>query len=179
MNLFGKYLANSLQNGYLIGVSFSPVFIKLLYEDPVEFDDLLSIVSKEESERYKYLLEAGDDLEDACLYFTTVVDKKKGTEIELKEDGKEIPVTKENVNEYLELLSKVLIQDRFKAEINAFREGFNTVFSLDVVRKWIRPQEFWALTAGTKEITPEIVIGYTVFSGGQEMHNSWFRRYIQ
>ena len=70
--------------------------------------------------------------------------------MELKEDGKEILVTKDNVKEYLELLSKVLIQDRFKAEINAFREGFNTVFALDIVRKWIRPEEFWALTAGTK-----------------------------
>ena len=54
-------------------------------------------------------MEAGDDLEDACLFFTTIVDKKKGTEIELKEGGKEIPVTKDNVNEYLKLLSKVLI----------------------------------------------------------------------
>lgn len=35
MNLFGKYLANSISNNYLMGVSFSPVFIKLLYEDPV------------------------------------------------------------------------------------------------------------------------------------------------
>lgn len=56
MTLFGKYLANSFSNGYLIGVSFSPVFIKLLYEDPVNFDDLMTLVSKEEAERYKYLL---------------------------------------------------------------------------------------------------------------------------
>ena len=60
MTLFGKYLANSFSNGYLIGVSFSPVFIKLLYEDPVNFDDLMTLVAKEEAERYKYLLELGD-----------------------------------------------------------------------------------------------------------------------
>lgn len=37
MNLFGKYLANSLINGYLIGINFSPTFIKLLYNDPITF----------------------------------------------------------------------------------------------------------------------------------------------
>ena len=33
MELLGKYLANSFLNGYLIGVNFSPIFVKLLYED--------------------------------------------------------------------------------------------------------------------------------------------------
>ena len=33
MNLFGKWLANSILNSYLIGINFSPVFIKLLYEE--------------------------------------------------------------------------------------------------------------------------------------------------
>jgi hypothetical protein len=58
MGLFGKYLANSITNGYLIGVSFSPVFIKLLYEDPIGIEDLLAVVSKDEAERYKYVLGA-------------------------------------------------------------------------------------------------------------------------
>ena len=41
MELFGKYLANSILNGYLIGVNFSPVFVKLFYRDPIDFEDLL------------------------------------------------------------------------------------------------------------------------------------------
>ena len=47
MELLGKYLANSILNTYLIGVNFSPVFIKLLYEDEVNFDDLLAVVPPE------------------------------------------------------------------------------------------------------------------------------------
>lgn len=47
MELLGKYLANAILNTYLIGVNFSPVFIKLLYEDPVTFDDLLTVISPE------------------------------------------------------------------------------------------------------------------------------------
>lgn len=46
MNLFGQYLANSIINGYLIGINFSNTFIKLLYEDPITFDDILSVLSK-------------------------------------------------------------------------------------------------------------------------------------
>ncbi len=55
MELFGKYLANSILNSYLIGVNFSTVFIKLLYQDPIDFDDLLAVISEEEGKRYKYL----------------------------------------------------------------------------------------------------------------------------
>lgn len=47
MNLFGQYLANSLINGYLIGINFSNTFVKMLYEDPITFDDMLSVLSKE------------------------------------------------------------------------------------------------------------------------------------
>ena len=58
MTLLGKCLANSFLNGYLIGVNFSPVFVKLLYNDDVSFEDLLTVVPKEEADRYRYLLSA-------------------------------------------------------------------------------------------------------------------------
>ncbi len=45
MELFGKFVANSILNTYLVGVNFSPAFIKLLCNDPVDFDDLLAVVS--------------------------------------------------------------------------------------------------------------------------------------
>ena len=46
------------------------------------------------------------------------------------------------------------------------------------MRRWIRPDEFWCLTAGVKNLTPEDVIDYVVFQGGMEKQNGWFRRYI-
>ena len=47
MELFGKFLANSILNSYLIGINFSPVFVKMLYNDPVDFEDLLEVVPEE------------------------------------------------------------------------------------------------------------------------------------
>ena len=41
MEVWGKYMANSILNNYLLGISFSPVFIKMLYEQPISFEDLL------------------------------------------------------------------------------------------------------------------------------------------
>lgn len=46
MKLFGSFLANSFINGYLIGVNFSTTFIKLLYDDPITFEDVLSVLPK-------------------------------------------------------------------------------------------------------------------------------------
>lgn len=47
MSLFGKYLANSFLNGYLIGINFSTTFVKLLYEDTITFEDMLTVLPKE------------------------------------------------------------------------------------------------------------------------------------
>jgi hypothetical protein len=44
MSLFGKFLANSFMNSYLIGINFSPTFVKLLYNDPITFDDMLAVL---------------------------------------------------------------------------------------------------------------------------------------
>lgn len=34
--------------------------------------------------------------------------------------------------------------------MEAFRKGFESVISLNLLTKWIRPHEFWCLTQGTK-----------------------------
>lgn len=73
----------------------------------------------------------------------------------------------------------MLLTKRYKEVLEAFRKGFETVIELDIIKKWIRPNEFWCLTAGTKEITAELVLKYITFSGNNiESISGWFRRYI-
>lgn len=43
MEVWGKYLANSFLNTYLIGMSFSPVFVKMLYGMSIDYEDLLEV----------------------------------------------------------------------------------------------------------------------------------------
>jgi len=82
MELFGKLLANSLLNNYLLGISFSTTFVQMLYEQDTNFQDLLAVLTPEERRQYEYLLKATpEDFEHLDLYFTVMVDKKKCIEI--------------------------------------------------------------------------------------------------
>ena len=40
MLTFGKFLANSILNNYLIGIDFADAFVKVLYGKEVYFNDL-------------------------------------------------------------------------------------------------------------------------------------------
>ena len=80
--MWGKYLANAILNSYLIGMNFSPVFIKMLYESEIDYEDMLEVLPDDESKQYKFLLTAPPEaFEDLCLFFTVVVDKKKSIEV--------------------------------------------------------------------------------------------------
>lgn len=37
MSLWGKYIANSFLNSYLIGINFSPVFMKLVIDQAIDY----------------------------------------------------------------------------------------------------------------------------------------------
>ena len=39
--MWGKYLANAILNSYLIGMNFSPVFVKMLYGQQIDYEDML------------------------------------------------------------------------------------------------------------------------------------------
>ena len=57
---------------------FSPVLVKLLYEQSIDYEDLLTVLPIEQKKQYEYLLKASpDDFEDLDLYFTVMIDKKK------------------------------------------------------------------------------------------------------
>ena len=43
MEAWGKYVANSILNSYLLGINFSPVFIKMVYGEEIDYRDMLDI----------------------------------------------------------------------------------------------------------------------------------------
>jgi hypothetical protein len=48
MTIWGKYIANSIINGYLTGMYFAIPFVKIIYDEPVSYRDLLEISTKGE-----------------------------------------------------------------------------------------------------------------------------------
>jgi E3 ubiquitin-protein ligase TRIP12 len=72
----------------------------------------------------------GAKLEDLCLDFTLPGDES----YELKAGGSDIPVTINNIEEYIELLQDIIAGSGISQQVAAFREGFNCLFAIDDLR---------------------------------------------
>lgn len=71
MKTFGKFLASSILNNYLIGIDFADSFVKALYGETISFNDLKDLVGGDEFSRYEHMLKATDsELEDMMVDFT-------------------------------------------------------------------------------------------------------------
>lgn len=69
------------------------------------------------------------DIEDLALDFTV-----PGYDIELRPNGKEIPVTRTNVKEYIEGVLDAVVGKGIALQAKAFREGFSKVFPVTDLR---------------------------------------------
>jgi E3 ubiquitin-protein ligase NEDD4 len=79
-----------------------------------------------------YILE--HDAEDLDMTFSTEDERFGETlEIDLKPNGRNIPVTNENKQEYVDLLTEWRIQKRVESQFNAFIDGFNELIPPDLV----------------------------------------------
>ncbi|KAF9109166.1 Ubiquitin fusion degradation protein 4 [Mortierella sp. AM989] len=86
----------------------------------------LNLPSKERESTLKNIELHGSKLEDMSLDFTLA----GFPEIELKSGGSNIPVTIYNVEEYISLTLDFTVGRGIEAQVAAFREGFNNVFSI-------------------------------------------------
>lgn len=66
-------------------------------------------------------------IEDLCLDFTLPGD----TSLELKTGGADIPVTINNVEEYIDLLQDKIAGSGIAKQMESFRQGFDQLFALD------------------------------------------------
>lgn len=80
----------------------------------------------------------------------------------LKPDGENILVCKSNVEEYVDLMSRFLLRDGIEKQLQAFKDGFDSVFSMDAL-KCFEPLEFQMLLSGDQapSWTYDDLINYT------------------
>jgi E3 ubiquitin-protein ligase HECTD1 len=71
-------------------------------------------------------------------------------------------VNKSNVEEYVDLMSRFLLRDGIQKQIEAFKQGFDSVFSMDSL-KCFEPDEFQLLLSGDQapSWTYDEIINYT------------------
>ncbi|CAG8760709.1 14718_t:CDS:2, partial [Acaulospora colombiana] len=90
----------------------------------IETDETLN--QMERSKRISKLEVNGVTLEDMCLDFTV----PGYDDLELKASGKDISVNTTNVEEYIELVIDTIIGRGARPAVQAFKEGFSTVFPI-------------------------------------------------
>ncbi|XP_071085244.1 E3 ubiquitin-protein ligase TRIP12-like isoform X2 [Haliotis cracherodii] len=169
----GKFLAKALMDSRMVDLPLSPVFYKWLlgqehsvtsadlqHIDPVvakSFRQLEDIVhqkkrilsDKSHTEESRQLaLDSltldGCSIEDLDLTFTL----PGYTTIELKKGGKDVPVSLDNLEDYLQLVTHWSIVEGVSRQFDAFREGFESVFPLSSLQCFY-PEELEQLFCGS------------------------------
>lgn len=134
----GIFIARSMLDNRIVDFNFNKLFFTLTHE-LARYDELpkymeninqsisiISCIDKQIGNSLKYLYEHKNNAEKIEeLYLTFIL---PGTDIDLIENGKNINVTAENIIQYIELLISYIIGSGIKTQLQAFIDGFSTVF---------------------------------------------------
>lgn len=123
----GRLMAKCLLEGHLLTVHFSLPLLKHLLGVPISFSDLEFL--DEELYRNVCWLRDNENVASLCLDFTVQrIDGNDDMIIEeLKPGGKDILVTDDNKEEYLDLLMKHKMFDSVKDQVSALLQGIYDV----------------------------------------------------
>ncbi|KAI9024966.1 hypothetical protein CLU79DRAFT_745637 [Phycomyces nitens] len=177
LNLFktlGQFVAKAMLDFRIIDIPFSVAFFKLALDESVDQDSLIkdidptlnrsldtlqsyidqknAIYADTTKNMMQQIKEAQNItvnnavLKDLCLDFTLPGDPS----IELKPGGSEIPVTINNVEEYVSLLKDSLVGSGVAQQLDVFRKGFNGLFAIDDL-KILSHQELVSLFGKSSE----------------------------
>ncbi|KAF8638999.1 hypothetical protein AX17_001801 [Amanita inopinata Kibby_2008] len=130
----GRILGKAMYEGILVDVAFAGFFLAKWLGRQSFLDDLSSL----DPELYKgliYLKHYTGNPEDLSLNFT-VADQEFGVAktVELVPDGSNIPVTRENKLQYIQLVSHYRLSKQIKLQSKAFFEGLSEMIDA----KWLR-----------------------------------------
>ncbi|KAF8967730.1 hypothetical protein BDZ97DRAFT_1903295 [Flammula alnicola] len=146
LRVIGQFVAKAMLDSRIIDLSFNKIFLKLVLgeEVPVTIATLKlvdvdlanslaqvqSIASGNLSPKDKKVAKIEQvNIEDLALDFTI-----PGYDIELRPDGRDTPVTSENVNEYVAEVLDAIIGKGAAIQAKAFRDGFSKVFPIADLR---------------------------------------------
>ncbi len=143
-NVIGYVIARALYDDRLIDFPLNSLFWDLVLERPINFNSIMKIdknisaflekiykIKRNGKDNEKILID-GKDLETLDIYFTCPWNEL----ITLKENGENIILKDNNIDEYIYLVFKYLLIDGVKDLINAFIEGFNKVFNIKLLKSF-------------------------------------------
>ncbi|KAF9563919.1 hypothetical protein CPC08DRAFT_632025 [Agrocybe pediades] len=149
LRVIGQFVAKAMLDSRIIDLSFNKIFLKLVLGEEVPLTiatlklvdphlasslaQIQSIASDNAAPKDKLAEKVARiekvSIEDLALDFTI-----PGYDIELRPHGKDIPVTSENVNEYIVEVLDAILGKGAAVQTKAFREGFSKVFPISDLR---------------------------------------------
>jgi len=186
----GEFMGRAMVDKRIIDLPLSVPFLKMLRSQPLCIDDIKTIrpelhgflVKALSLVRQRQHLEAAsagappsalkaqieqlmiDDvsIEDLCLDFTL----PGYDDIPLRPGGKDIAVTLYNLEDYVDLVVKVMLNTSIAPQMNAFREGFNSIFPIRQMQLFSVVELDEMFCGSTQPINMEQLEAYTVCDHG-------------
>ncbi|KAI9282595.1 hypothetical protein BY458DRAFT_552211 [Sporodiniella umbellata] len=146
----GRVIGKAIYDGRLLDAYFTRSFYKHILRRPVDYRDVEAI----DPEYYKslvWMLENDiTDIIDLTFSIETDFFGTKDT-VDLKPDGRNIPVTEANKHEYVTLVTEQKLTTAIKDQINAFVQGFHDVIPASLIQIF-NEQELELLISGLPDI---------------------------
>ncbi|XP_068599339.1 ubiquitin-protein ligase E3A [Brachionichthys hirsutus] len=166
--LVGLVLGLAIYNNCILDVHFPMVvYRKLLGKEGTYLD--LSDSHPALYQSLKGLLEhSGNVEEDMMLTFQISHKDLFGSPVlhELKEQGDQIPVTKENRQEFVYLYTEYILNKSVERQFKAFKKGFLIVTNESPLKYLFRPEEVELLICGSRKLDFDALEKTTEYDGG-------------
>ncbi|KAE8294437.1 Ubiquitin-protein ligase E3A [Larimichthys crocea] len=166
--LVGLVLGLAIYNNCILDVHFPMVVYRKLMGKKGTFLDL-SDSHPVLYQSLKELLEfAGNVEEDMMLTFQISHKDLFGSPVlyDLKEQGDQIPVTKENRQEFVDLYTEYILNKSVERQFKAFKKGFLMVTNESPLKYLFRPEEVELLICGSRKLDFEALEKTTEYDGG-------------
>lgn len=166
----GRVVGKALFDGQLLDVHFTRSFYKHILGAKVTYHDIEAI-DPDYFKNLKWMLE--NDISDVLdLTFSIDADEEKlilyerteVTDYELISGGRNIKVTEENKDQYVDLVAEHRLTTAIRPQINAFMEGFNELIPRDLISIF-NDKELELLISGLPDIDLDDMRANTEYSG--------------
>jgi len=145
----GRVIGKALFDGQLLDAHFTHSFYKHILGLTIMYNDMEAI-DPEYYKNLKWILD--NDISDMELTFS-LQNEEFGvmTVHELKPGGAKIPVTNENKEEYVKLITEFKMTTAIKPQINTFLDGFHELIEPQLISMFT-PSELELLISGLPDI---------------------------
>ncbi|KAJ2962784.1 hypothetical protein NQZ79_g2089 [Umbelopsis isabellina] len=175
----GRVIGKAIYDGRLLDAYFTRSFYKHILGRQVDYRDVEAV----DPEYYKslvWMLE--NDITDIIDLTFSVETDDFGTmkTVDLKPNGRDIPVTEENKQEYVKLITEQKLTLAIKDQINAFLDGFHDIISEQLISIF-NEQELELLISGMPDIDIDDWKNNTEYQGysSSSPQINWFWRAVR